>query len=175
MTDDTDICGHPTADGAPCQNPPSEGDHCWLGGHGGDVTPGRDREPPSKATQEQIASVIEDGGSLREASRKSGVHREQIGRWMEYGADEDAGPFQEFRDRLIRARGEGEGQYRKALIDIAHENDDTATLMAMLKQRYPESWGDVDRGEQASGVTVNVGDPDEHEIDPETLEVEDDA
>jgi len=45
--------------------------------------------------------------------------------------------------------------------------------MAMLKQRYPESWGDVDRGQQAGGVTVNVGDPDEHEIDPDTLEVQD--
>jgi hypothetical protein len=42
----------------------------------------------------------------------------------------------------------------------------------MLKQRYPESWGDVDRGEQQGGVVVNVGDPDEYEIDPDTLEVQ---
>jgi len=47
---------------------------------------------------------------------------------------------------------------------------DLATLMSMLKQRYPESWGEVDRGEQAGGVVVNVGDPDEYSVDPDTLE-----
>jgi len=169
-----DICGHPTAeDGEPCQNPPSEGDHCWLDGHGGDVTPGRDREPPERATQEKIASVIESGGSISEACRRAGVHKETFYRWMNYGEEEDAGPFQEFRDRLVRARGEGEAQYRSTLLELAEASEDTATIMAMLKQRYPESWGDVDRGEQAGGVTVNVGDADEHEIDPDTLEVQD--
>lgn len=172
MTDDT--CGHPTADGEPCQNPASEGDSCWLDEHGGSANPsGRQREAPDKATQEQIASVIEGGGSIREACRKAGVHPETFYRWMEYGTDEDAGPFQEFRERLTRARGEGEGQYRQTLIDIAEANGDTATLMAMLKQRYPDSWGDVDRGEQSSGVVVNVGEADEYEVDPDTLEVKD--
>jgi transposase-like protein len=156
MQGDTDTCGHPTADGTPCQNPASDGDSCWLDAHGGSAEPsGRDREPPTREQQEQIAGVIESGGSLREAARKAGVHREQINRWMEYGEEETAGPFQEFRDRLTRAKGEGEGQYRKALIRIAEENGDTATLMAMLKQRYPEAWQDVNRGEQA-GTTVEV-------------------
>lgn len=173
MSDDTDICGYPTANGGPCQNPATEGDSCWIDAHGGSTSVGRKREPPSKATQEQIASVIESGGSIQEACRRAGTHREQFYRWMQYGDEEDAGPFQEFRDRLVRARGEGEGEYREALLEIARENDDTATLMAMLKQRYPESWGDVKRGEQAGGVVVNVGDPEEHEIDPETLEVVD--
>jgi len=168
-----DICGHPTADSGPCSNPPTEGDHCWLEDHGGDVTPGRDREPPSKSTQEKIASVVENGGSISEACRRAGVHKETFYRWMNYGEEEDAGPFQEFRDRLVRARGEGEAQYRSTLLELAESAEDTATIMAMLKQRYPESWGDVDRGEQAAGVTVNVGDADEHEIDPDTLEVQD--
>jgi hypothetical protein len=70
---------------------------------------------------------------------------------MDYGDEEDAGPFQEFRDRLVRARGEGEAKYRTTLMKLAEETGDTATLMAMLKQRYPDSWGDVDRGEQADG------------------------
>lgn len=171
MTDDT--CGHPTADDTPCQNPATEGDHCWLDAHGGTVEPGRPREAPDKATQEKVASAVESGSSIREACRRSGVHPEQFYRWMQYGDEEDAGPFQEFRERLVRARGEGEAQYRETLLTLAEETGDTATLMAMLKQRYPESWGDVDRGEQASGVVVNVGDPEEHEIDPETLEVKD--
>lgn len=153
MTED-DICGHPTADDTPCQNPPSEGDHCWLQNHGGDVSVGRHREAPDKSTQEKIATVIEQGASISEACRRAGVHKETFYRWMQYGDEEDAGPFQEFRDRLVRARGESEATYRQALIEIATENDDTATLMAMLKQRHPDEWQDVNRGEQAGGNTV---------------------
>jgi transposase-like protein len=170
-TDDTERCGHPTADGSPCQHPATDGDSCWLAEHGGDAAPsGRDREPPSKQTQELIANVIEQGASIAEACRRAGVHRETFYRWMQFGEEEEAGPFQEFRDRLVRARGEGEAQYRKTLLELAEASEDTATLMAMLKQRYPESWGDVDRGEQSGGVTVNVGSPEDHEIDPDTLE-----
>jgi len=170
MSDNT--CGYPLDGGGECQNPATEGDSCWIEAHGGHATPGRNREPPSKATQEKIASAIEEGASIQEACRRAGVHREQFYRWMQYGQDEEAGPFQEFRDRLVRARGEGESQYREALLELARENGDTATLMAMLKQRYPESWGDVDRGEQTGGVTVNVGEPEEYEVDPDTLEVQ---
>lgn len=176
MSDD-DRCGYETGNG-PCQNPATEGDHCWIDTHGGSVS-GHGR--PSKLaamdeversqTVSDIAHVIEQGGSLREAARKSGIHRETIGRWMEKGADEEDGPHADFYDRLVRARGEGEATYRELLLEIAKETGDTATLMAMLKQRYPESWGDVDRGEQTSGVVVDVGDPDEYEIDPNTLEV----
>ena len=100
MSDD-EICGAPTdADGEPCQNPATEGDSCWIDSHGGDTEVGRPREPPSKATQETIASHIESGSSIQEACRRAGVHREQFYRWMQYGDEEDAGPFQEFRDRL---------------------------------------------------------------------------
>lgn len=168
-----DICGHPTAEGEPCQNPASDGDSCYLESHGGSVSAtGRNREPPTKQQQENIASVIESGGSIAEACRRAGVHRETFYRWMEYGDEEDAGPFQAFRDRLVRARGEGEAQYRSTLLELAEASEDTATIMAMLKQRYPESWGDVDRGEQAGGVTVNVSDADEYNVDPDTLEVD---
>ena len=152
MTDDADVCGHETANGTPCQNPASDGGSCWLDAHGGSADPaGRPREAPDRSTQETIASVVERGGSLSEACRRAGVHREQLKRWMDYGDEENAGPFQEFRDRLVRARGEGEAQYRTTLMQLAEETGDTATLMAMLKQRYPDSWGEVDRGEQADG------------------------
>lgn len=172
MTDD--VCGHPTAEGTPCENPASDGDSCWLNAHGGSAKKsGRERDPPDKSTQENIATVIEQGGSIREACRRAGVHRETFYSWMEYGEEEDAGPFQEFYDRLTRARGEGERTYRQSIMQIALQNDDNATLMAMMKQRFPESWGEVDRGEQSSGVTVNVNDVEEYEVDPDTLEVKD--
>ncbi len=153
----TDTCGHPTANDTPCQNPATDGNSCWLDAHGGSAEKsGRKREPPTREQQEKIASVIESGGSIQEAARRAGVHRERIYTWMKYGEEEEAGPFQEFADRLVRARGEGEAQYREALIAIAKESGDTATLMAMLKQRYPDSWSEVDRGEQANTVKLEV-------------------
>ena len=173
MTGET--CGHPTdgGDGPPCDLPASRPDgRCHHHTDTEDTNTGRPREAPSKATEEQIAGVIEGGGSIREACRRAGVHPSTFYSWMEYGEEEDAGPFADFRDRLVRARGEGESQYRQTLMEIAEDTGDTATLMAMLKQRYPESWGEVDRGEQQGGVVVNVGDPDEYEVDPDTLEVQ---
>lgn len=171
-----DICGYDdTTTGHPCQHPAGS---CPVPSHSDDAVPnggnpqGRKRESaPSKAQEEQIASVIEGGGSIREACRKAGVHHEQLYRWLEYGHDEPESVWGEFRERLTRARGEREGLYRQALIDIAIENDDTATLMAMLKQREPASWGEVNRGEQTGGVTVELGDAEEYEIDEETLEI----
>jgi transposase-like protein len=169
---DKDTCGHPTADGSPCQHPATEGDSCWIPSHGGSADDhGRDPKL-TKERQEAIASAIEQGASITEAARKNGIHRETFGNWMKKGQEQGEGIYADFFDRLTRARGQGEASYRSALMQIAIESDDTATLMAMLKQRYPESWGDVDRGEQQGGVVVNVGDPDEYEIDPDTLEVQ---
>lgn len=179
MSDDVEICGHETADGSPCQNSASDGDSCWIPAHGGSTeSHGRPTklEKMDEVERSQlisdIATVIETGGSISEAARKVGIHRETIGRWMEKGSDETDGPFANFHDRLVRARGEGEGTYREALMEIAIQSDDTATLMAMLKQRYPDSWGDVNRGEQSSAVIVNLGDEDEYEVDTETLEIQ---
>lgn len=150
-----DICGHPTADGTPCENPASEGDSCWIPAHGGSAE-NHGRDPKlTKERQESIAAAIESGSSISEAARRNGIHRETFTNWMNRGEEQDEGIYADFFDRLTRARGEGEARYRKALIAIAEENGDTATLMAMLKQRYPEAWQDVDRGEQA-GTTVEV-------------------
>lgn len=165
-------CGHDTASGDACQLPGSFADgKCH---HHTEVNGPEDAGRPTKLTrdrQEKIASIIEQGGSITEACRRAGIHRETFGNWMQRGEEQSEGVFAEFFDRLVRARGEGEGTYRQALLQTAIETDDTATLMAMLKQRYPDSWGDVNRGEQQGGVVVNVGEPDEYEIDPDSLEV----
>lgn len=185
MSDDMDICGYEDTDrGYPCQNPATDGDSCWLEGHGGNVDhPGGGRpkgstklanmeEAEAHELMENVANVIEQGGSIAEAARKSGVHRETISTWMEIGEEKPEGEIhREFFDRLVRARGAGEGNYRSVLFRIAVEAEDTATIMAMLKQRYPETWGEVNRGEQAGGVVVNLGEEEEYEVDPDTLEV----
>jgi hypothetical protein len=178
MSDESDdICGHPTegGDGPPCQNPPGENGRCHIPTHNdpdAENPHGRERNRPSKQQQENIASVIEGGGSIREACRRAGIHVSTFYSWMEYGEEEPESAWGDFRERLVRARGEGEGKYRQTLMALAEETGDTATLMAMLKQRYPESWGDVDRGEQSGNIVVDLGEPDEYEIDPDTLEVQ---
>jgi len=172
MSDDTELCGEIKNDGEACEYTAKYADgKC---GHHTEVDGPEDAGRPTKLTkerQEKIANIIEQGGSISEACRRAGIHRETFGNWMNRGSDQDEGVFAEFFDRLTRARGEGEGTYRQALMQMAIESDDTATLMAMLKQRYPESWGEVDRGEQQGGVVVNVGEPDEYNVDPDTLEV----
>jgi len=172
MSDDT--CGAPTNDGGECSHPPTEPDgFCWMHTDTTDEKrPGRDPKL-TKERQEQIAADIENGSSITAACRKAGISKPTFYNWMDAGEEQAEGIFAEFFDRIVRARGEGEDYYRRVAFDMAREEGDTATLMAMLKQRYPESWGDVNRGEQAGGVTVNASDPDEYEIDPDSLEVVD--
>lgn len=153
-----EICGHPTADDDPCQLPASfDDDRCH---HHTDTPEGpEDVGRPSKLTkqrQEDIAAAVEQGASWNEATRKNGVHPETARTWLRKGEEQEEGVYAEFHSRLTRAKGEGEGTYRQALLRIAIENNDTATLMTMLKQRYPEEWGDVDRGDQAGGGSVTL-------------------
>lgn len=151
MTNNQDKCGHPTRNGTPCQNPATDGDTCWLNEHGGDSKPsGRDPKL-TRQRQEEIAQTIEQGGSINEACRKATINKTTFYNWLEEGEHQEEGIYAEFFNRITRARGEGEATYRQALLQIALENDDAATLMSMLKQRYPDSWGDVKRGEQADG------------------------
>lgn len=170
MTDD--ICGADCVDGSACQHPagscpvPSHSDPDAENPHGRDPKLTRER-------QEQLAADIEGGASITASCRRAGISKVTFYNWMEIGEEQEEGIYSDFFNRLVRARGEGEEHYRRVAFDMAREEGDTATVMAMLKQRYPESWGDVDRGEQASGVVVNVGDPENHEIDPDTLEVKD--
>jgi len=162
MESEDDVCGHPTADDTPCQHPTTDdgdADRCWIDAHNDAPTesgdPGRDPKL-TRERQERIAQAIESGASIAEASRKNGIHRETFRTWMKRGEEQEEGIYADFFGRLTRARGEGEATYRDALIDIAKETGDTATLMAMLKQRYPDEWAEVDRGEQADTVRLEV-------------------
>jgi len=145
--DETDICGAETTKGTPCQN---AADACpW---HDTDDAPDTGRDPKlTRERQEQIAADIEQGSSITAACRRAGIHKATFYNWMDSGEDQEEGIYADFFDRITRARGEGEEHYRRMAFEIAAEEGDTATIMAMLKQRYPDEWGDVDRGEQADG------------------------
>jgi len=165
MTDE--ICGVTTADGDPCQNRAGDNGNCWIPSHNPDSDEENPHGRPTKLTkerQEKIASAIEQGSSWNEATRKNDVHPETARTWLNKGEEQNEGVYADFHGRLTRAKGQGEASYRSALMQIAIENNDTATLMTMLKQRYPESWGDVDRGDQA-GAEIQIFDKAPENID----------
>lgn len=159
MTDD-DICGAECDDGSKCQRDPGWGTESDIGpcvDHDESETGTAHR--PTKLTDERqasIAEMIEEGHSIAAAARSNDITSQTFFNWMERGEQADAGPFADFFDRITRARGTGEARYVDAIVEIAKENDDTATLMSLLKSRYPDSWGDVERGEQAGGVEVVI-------------------
>jgi len=102
-----DICSHPTADGEPCQNPPTEGDHCWLEAHGGHAEPGR----PSTLDEhwDDIMAGARQGMTLQGCARLAGVDESTLHRWKNN--------HEEFRKSLKRARAHGELQHLQSVND----------------------------------------------------------
>lgn len=172
-TDGGDTCGYEdTTTGHPCQHPAGDNGRCWRPSHNPDDDRPNPDGRPSKLSyerQEKIAGAIENGKSIAVASRTAGITPQTFFNWMARGEDEAEGPYAEFFDRLTRALGYGQDFWERLLIDAAE--DDPATIMSVLKTRFKETWGDVDRGEQTGGVTVTLGSEDTYEVDPDTLEV----
>lgn len=177
-------CGHETASGEECKNPTTDdGDpgRCWIDSHNDTaVEAGQPGRPTTldKDTVDSITSHVAEGKSVASATRMETVPPSTFYNWLDKAPENppadptfDDAPYAYLLDRFVRARGHGEDAYVQQVLDIAREQGDLATLMSMLKQRYPDSWGDVDRGQQQGGVVVNVSEPDEYEVDPDSLEV----
>lgn len=97
MTDDT--CGHETPNG-PCKNPATEGDHCWIKSHGGDVDGhGRDWSI-TEDDHDDILDAARVGLSQSGCARAAGVDEKCLRRYL------DAHP--DFRRAFMRARERGE-------------------------------------------------------------------
>lgn len=162
-SDSTDICGHIKNDGEECTYSPSYPDgKC---GHHTDEKDEDDPQPgrPTKLTyekQEAIASDIEQGRSMTSAARKQDLSPQTIHNWMQRGeSDKEEGKdneFTEFFERITRAKGYGEEWYFQAIMDLARENEDHRFLMSLMKQRYPDSWGETETGVDADTVKLEV-------------------
>ncbi|QAS68834.1 terminase small subunit [Haloferax tailed virus 1] len=154
-----DICGHETASGEPCQNPASDGDSCWLDAHGGSANKSGRPSKLSYDRQEKIATAVEGGKSLTSAARMAGVDRTTVYGWIDRGeADKEEGKdneFTEFYDRLTRAKGHGEDFYFNLALEMAKEDGDHRFIASLMKQRYPDSWGETETGVEATEITVS--------------------
>ncbi len=149
MTDD--ICGAETTQGHPCQNP---AESCpW---HNVEDPPKNGRDSKlTKEREEKIAQAIEKGKSMTIAARKAGISRNAVYSWIEKGEDQDEGIYADFHDRLMRARGHGEDFYLSLALNMAKENGDHRFIASLMKQRYPDSWGETDTGVDADTIKVS--------------------
>lgn len=156
MSDD-DICGSTdTSSGDPCQFSPAES--CpW---HDTDDPPDTGR--PSKLTyerQEAIAAALEQGKSMNSAARMQGLDPTTVYNWLDRGESEveegNENEYAEFFKRVTRARGHGEDMYFKTVWEIAKEEGDHRFLASLMKQRYPDSWGDADTGVEATQIVLH--------------------
>lgn len=161
MGDDSDVCGERKNDGEKCTYSPSYPDgKC---GHHTDEKDLSDRGRPSKLThaiQESIAADIEKGRSMRSAARKQDLTPQTVMNWMQKGESHleegKDNEYTEFFERITRAKGYGEEWYMQTIIDLAEENEDHRFLMSLMKQRYPESWGETETGVEADTVKLEV-------------------
>lgn len=155
MTDD-DICGAETGDGSPCQNPAVENGWCWIPSHSDpDAENPQGRDPKlTRERQEKLAQMLEEGQSIRAACRCNGIGTSTFYEWLEKGDVQDEGIYAEFAERVARARGAGERQLVDELLEMAREQQDARTVLSVLKNRYPESWGDAEAGEDGGTVEV---------------------
>lgn len=106
MTDDT--CGHPTADGSPCQHPTTDdGDsgRCWIPSHNdADVSTdagGRDFSL-DESDHDDLFEAARSGASKAGCARAAGVSKSQLARYLN--------EHDEFRNAFRRARAKGEQQ-----------------------------------------------------------------
>ncbi|WP_135363456.1 hypothetical protein [Halosimplex halophilum] len=107
MTDD-EICGHETPSG-PCQNPPTEGDHCWIESHGGHVD-GHGRPSKLDEHEDDILEAAKEGLTYEGIARVAGVGVSTLHEWRD--------DYDDFSESLERARSEAE---RELIQDVDPE------------------------------------------------------
>lgn len=149
-----DICGsEDTSSGEPCQWNVSDRGECPF--HDRENPPDNGRDPKlTKQRQEQIATAIENGRSMTCAARRAEISRNSVYSWIEKGEDQDEGIYADFYDRITRARGEGEEFYLNLALQMAKEDGDHRFIASLMKQRYPDSWGETETGVEADKVEL---------------------
>lgn len=126
-----------TASGEPC----GRGPNCPY--HQKSEPPEAGR--PTKLTrdrQERIASMLEEGHSINATCRANGISAKTYHQWVQRGEEQEEGIFREFRNRVTRARAEGERRYIEKAQDAAIQSKNAQALLRMAQLQYPESWSE---------------------------------
>jgi transposase-like protein len=150
----SDICGAETTDGGTCEFEGKYPDG-RCGHHTDTEQPYEDRDSKlTKQRQEQIASAIEQGRSMQSAARRAGITPQTVYNWLDKGEGQKEGLYNEFFERITHARGEGEEFYMNLALQMAKENGDHRFIASLMKQRYPDSWGETETGVEADKVEL---------------------
>jgi transposase-like protein len=149
-------CNAETNDGGVCQFEAKYPDgHC--GHHTKHEQPYNHRDGKlTKQRQEQIATAIEQGKSINSAARMAGVTPQTVYNWLDKGEDQDEGIYKECFERIARARGHGEDFYFELALELARENEDHQFIASLMKQRYPDSWGETETGVSSPDIEISV-------------------
>jgi len=108
MTDDG-LCGAPTGNDQPCQNPATEGDSCWIESHGGDVS-GHGRPSLLEGHKDDILDAAEQGLTYEGIARVAGIGVRTLHDWRD--------EYDDFSQSLERARSRAE---RELIDDVDAE------------------------------------------------------
>jgi len=151
-----DICGAETVDGGTCEFKAKYADgRCGHHTEENDVYQERDSKL-TKEREEKIAQALEQGKSMNSAARMVGISPQTVYNWLDRGEGQEEGIYKEFFERITRAKGYGEDKYFNVIWEMAKEEGDHRFLASLMKQRYPDSWGDTDTGVDADTVTIEV-------------------
>lgn len=152
-----DVCGSTnTTSNNPCQWNTAERGPCPF--HDDD-TPTPDNGRDSKLTKERqsgIANKLANGKSIESAARMHGITPQTVYNWLDRGMDEENTIYADFFEEITRARGQGEEKYFNTIWELAREQGDHRFLASLMKQRYPDSWGDTETGVEADTVQLEV-------------------
>lgn len=77
----SDTCGHPTANGGECQNPATEGDHCWIPAHGGSADDhGRPQLFDDERRRELVFTAVRAGLDIQDQAAHAKVSEDTLRR-----------------------------------------------------------------------------------------------
>jgi len=141
MTDD--ICGYDTPSG-PCQNPATEGDHCWIDAHGGDVS-GHGRPSKFEDHREAVLDAAHEPIKTRDVARTAGVGKSTLYDWLD--------EHDYFSDAFRRARSAA----ARDLVQRGLEDPDVDTSMIrFLLERTFDYTKTQELEVEGDGLTINV-------------------
>ena len=165
-----DVCGHPTADGSPCQHPTTDdgdADRCWVDKHNeSDASRGGDGRnfKIDEGDHDAILDAARMGASKAGCARAAGVEKPSLLRYLD--------AHDEFRTAFMRARHDGERTLLKGplveredereSIDGQHARFLLSTSFDYQKTEKREL-ADVTEGEGGFGTNIIVS----GEYDPE--------
>jgi hypothetical protein len=130
------ICVATRADGHPCEAPAMIGATLCV------AHIGRVRNTPTMTGEivDRIVRAVGAGAYLAVAIASAGVPQSTFYDWWKRGADGEPGdaPFREMRQRVERARAEGEVRNVGLIAAAAQESWQAAAWM--LERSYPDRW-----------------------------------